>query len=220
MSLIKALNGLVFPTRNLCYLCGERAYNLRDHICRDCYNFLDIVHREVDLNSPYIHRAYYTLVYNRYMREVIADYKFNGKSYLYKPLALLMLKTIEEKALIDEIDIIMYIPAHRRKEAKRGYNQAELLASYIGKLLDKEVSHSLIKTRYTRDQGKLSRLERMNNLKDSFKIRAREEIRGKTILLVDDIITTGTTIEEVGKILIKNEARKVYGLALTSSKSL
>ena len=132
-----------------------------------------------------------------------------------------MLKTIKEKKIIASIDLIMYMPSHRKKEAKRGYNQSELLATHIGKQLNMEVSHNnLIKIRHTKDQNKLDRIQRLNNLSNSFKVKNRDEIRDKRILLIDDIITTGTTMGECSKELIKNEAREVIGLALTSSKKL
>lgn len=221
MDYIKTISALLFPTRNLCYLCMETKESLDEHICKDCLDFLEMIHREVQLDSPFINKAYYTLIYNRYMREIVADFKFNQKSYLYKPLANLMIKTIEEKNLVNDIDLISYIPSHRRKEAKRGYNQAELLATYIGKELSIKVSHNnLIKLKHTRDQNKLHKFERHKNLIDSFRVKNRDEFRNKRILLIDDIITTGATMEECSKELIKNEARTVIGLALTSSKKL
>ena len=132
-----------------------------------------------------------------------------------------MIKTIEEYKIPSDIDMISYIPSHRRKEAKRGYNQAELLATYIGKELSIEVSHNnLIKVRHTLDQNKLNKFERQGNLTGSFKVRDRNKFKNKRILLIDDIITTGATMEESSKELIKNEAKEVYGLALTSSKKL
>ena len=218
---MKAIHNLLFPTKNLCYLCRETSETINHYICGDCYLRLEIIHREIKIDSDFINRAYYTLIYNRYIREIVADYKFNGRNYLYKPLAQLMLKTIEEKNMLKDIDLIMYMPLHRRKEAKRGYNQAELLANHIGKELNIEVSHNnLVKIRYTRDQNKLNRLERINNLKGSIRVKDREEIQDKRILLIDDIITTGTSMDKCGEELIKNEAREVYGLALTSSKKL
>lgn len=221
MEYIKSIHNLLFPTNNLCYLCKETKDIIHDYICDDCFSRLEFVHREISIDSPYITTAYYSLIYNRYMREVISDYKFNGKSYLYKPLGDLMLRTIKEKRLIEDIDLIMYLPSHRRKEAKRGYNQSQLLATYLGKALNIGVSHNnLIKIRHTKDQNKLNRHERLNNLKDSFKVKDRREIGNKSILLIDDIITTGTTMSECSKVLIENEARAVYGLALTSSKKL
>lgn len=132
-----------------------------------------------------------------------------------------MLKTIYEKDISKDIDLIMYIPSHRRKEAKRGYNQSELLATFIAKKLDIEVSHNnLSKIKHTKDQNKLNRVERQENLLGSFKLKNREEIKDKRILLIDDIITTGSTMKECSRVLINNEAREVIGLALTSSKKL
>lgn len=221
MEYIKSIHNLLFPTNSLCYLCKESKELIDDYICDDCESHLEFIHRQVKMDSPFINTAYYTLIYNRYMREIIGDYKFNGKSYLYKPLAELMLRTIKEKKMIESIDLIMYMPSHRKKEAKRGYNQSELLATYIGKQLNVEVSHNnLIKVRHTKDQNKLDRIQRLNNLNNSFKVKNREEIQDKRILLIDDIITTGTTMSECSKELIKNQAREVIGLALTSSKKL
>lgn len=221
MEYIKSISSLLFPTKNLCYLCKETKESLSDYICRDCLKLLEIIHREVKLDSPFIKSVYYTLIYNRYMREIVADYKFNNKSYLHKPLGMLMLRTIDERDISKDIDLIIYVPSHRRKEAKRGYNQSELLATFIGKKLEIEVSHNkLIKIKHTRDQNKLNRFERQKNLLGSFKLKNGEELRDKRILLIDDIITTGSTMEECSRVLINNGVREVMGLALTSSKRL
>ena len=79
------------------------------------------------------------------------------------------------------------------------------------------LDNHLIKIRLTVEQNKLGRVERKNNLKDSFKAINIEDFKGKEILLIDDIYTTGATMEECGKVLMEKGARKVYGLALTSS---
>ena len=118
-----------------------------------------------------------------------------------------------------DVDLIVYIPSHKRKEAKRGYNPAELLASYISKDLNIPVSkENLIKNKWTKDQSKLNRLDRTTNLTDSFYIKNKEEIKGRKILLIDDIITTGTTLKEVSKVLIQNGVKEIIGLTLTASK--
>lgn len=220
MNLIKPIHNLLFPVRNLCYFCREYYDNIDNLICGTCKEYLEFLDREINLESNYIERVYYSLLYNRYIRDLIKDFKFNRKSYLYKPFGEIMIGTIIKQE-ISNIDLIIYIPSHRRKEAIRGYNQSRLLAQFISKSLNIPISHNnLVKIKHTREQSGLARYERQINLKDAFKLKDRKEVYGKRILLIDDIITTGSTMIEAAKILIKNEAREIRGLALTSSKPL
>ena len=130
-----------------------------------------------------------------------------------------MVDSITELNLNQGIDYIYFVPSHIRKEAIRGYNQSELLAKYISCEFNLELSkNNLIKYRHTKEQNKLNRSGRVSNLKDSFKIKRPEEIRGKSILLVDDIVTTGSTFIECAKVLKESGAKEITVLALTSSK--
>lgn len=201
-------------------MCKERNGIIKGYICKECYENIEILDREIKLDSPYLKKIYYSLSYNRFIREMMKDYKYNGKNYLYKPFGELMLKTIENKKIEKDIDLILYVPTHKRKEALRGYNQAELLANYISKNLDKPLlKDNLIKVRWTKEQSHSNKIDRIINLKDSFQIRNPKGIEGKKILLVDDIITTGVTMDECSRVLINNGAKEVIGLALTSSKN-
>lgn len=212
------MDNLLFPTRNLCFFCKARTEDIREFICPDCRSLLEIVHKEVESGSNYIDRVYFTLNYNRFTKELVHRFKFNSHSYLYKPLASLMMGTISKKD-IEDIDLIMFIPIHWRKEAIRGYNQSELLASYISKSLDIPISNkNLIKRKWTKEQNKLDKISRLKNLKDSFYVKNPSEIYDKNILLIDDIITTGTTFDESSKLLMENGAKKIMALALTSSR--
>lgn len=220
INLLGILNNLLFPKKHICLMCRENNSNVRNYICKDCFDNLDLVDKKVEFDSPNLKKIYYSLSYNRFIRDKMADYKFNGKNYLYKPFGGIMVDTIKKNDIYKYIDIIAYVPTHKRKEALRGYNQAELLASYISQSLNKPLlQNNLIKTKSTKDQSHLNRVDRIVNLKDSFQLRNNEEVEGKTILLVDDIITTGTTMEECSKILRKNGVKEVIGLALTSSKT-
>lgn len=201
-------------------MCKERCGNINGYICKDCYDNLEIVHREITIDSPYINKAYYSLFYNRFIREMIRNYKFNGKNYLYRAFGEIMVDTIKINELDNYIDLIAYVPVHRRKEALRGYNQAELLASHIARQLDKPLLKSnLIKLKWTEDQSHSNKADRVVNLRNSFNIKNPNEIKGKKILLVDDIITTGATMEECSRVLKNNGAKDIIGLALTSSKN-
>lgn len=200
-------------------MCRENNANEKGHICKDCYSNLDVVDKEMDIDLQHIHKIYYSLSYNRYLRDKMSDYKFNGKSYLCKSFGEIMVDTVIKREIDRDLDLIIYIPSHRRKEALRGYNQAELLATYLSKSLNKPLSKgNLVKIKWTKEQSGLNRLDRIINLKESFHIKNPEEIKSKKILLIDDIITTGVTMEECSRVLLNNGSKEVIGLTLTSSK--
>lgn len=219
MEYIKSIHSLLFPTKNWCFFCKDHTIYITSYICHDCRGNLDVLNREIELDSIDIERACYILGFNRFIKEMIYDFKFNGKSYLYKPLAQIMVDSIKSLNLSNDIDLICFIPSHRRKEAIRGYNQSELLAKYVSKKLAVKLSsNNLVKYRFTKEQNKLNRMQRITNLKDSFKLKRPEEFIGKNILIIDDIVTTGSTFIECAKVLKESGAKQITVLALTSSK--
>lgn len=220
MEYIKSALELVFPTKNLCFICKENETIIEDYMCKSCYGKIEIVDREVFLDEDYIKTCHYTSIYNTFMKEIIKSFKFNDKSYLYRPLGALLLATIHEKDIGGQVDLISFVPSHRRKEAIRGYNQSELLASFLAKKLDIPVFNGLVKIKKTPDQHFLNEEDRRSNLKGAFSLKRREEIEGKRVLLIDDILTSGSTMEACAKELIKNEAKTVHALALTSSRKI
>lgn len=207
---------LIFPSRNLCLICKEEDLSGKQ-LCPYCREKLEVVNQYFHIDSPYIEDAYYSVFYNRFIKEVIKDYKYKGKNYLYKTLGEIILDTI--RAWDIRPDRITYIPMHRRKEALRGYNQSRLLAIYIGEAMDIPlIDGNLIKYKNTKDQSHSDKFQRSENLKDAFRTKDPRQIKDKDILIVDDIITTGSTMAEISKLLMENGAKAVRGIALTSSK--
>lgn len=220
MEYVKSIFELVFPTDNLCFICNSSEEKIEDFLCKTCKDNIDIVNKEVFLDPSLVEECYYTTIYDRFMKDIIKRYKFNHKSYLYKPLGALLVDTVYKTCLDKKIDIVSFVPSHRRKEAIRGYNQAQLLADFISKELNIKVTKSLVKKNNTFDQHFLDKETRKTNLRGAFTVKNKEEIRGKRVLLIDDIITSGSTIEECARELIKNEAKAVFALALTSSRKI
>lgn len=207
---------LLFDSEKICLFCLDNMQSLDGYICPECRSNIEKDHRIINTNLIYMDACYYSAYYNRFIKTILHDFKFNDKSYLYKPLGEFLVTTIKKYSLDKQIDMIYYVPLHRRKKAKRGFNQSELLASYISKKLELPISHNLKKIKSTKDQHRLNRLERQTNLYNSFKLKNVEEVRDRSILLIDDLITTGATLDECSKLFKENQAKKVTGLCLSS----
>lgn len=220
MEYFKSAFEIIFPTRDICFFCKVDEEIIYEYICKDCRKKLDIVNKEVVLDPLWVDRCFYTTIYDRFMKEIIKRFKFNDASYLYKPLAALMLSTIYKEGLDKQIDLVTFVPSHRRKEAIRGYNQTELLAAFISKKLNIPIFKGLLKVKITKDQHFLDGGERERNLSGAFLVKRKKEIKDKRILLIDDILTSGSTIQECSRVLKENEAKTIIALALTSSRKI
>lgn len=217
MEILKGLNSLLFPIKNICLFCNEEYSKIINFLCEDCRSNLEYLNREITLKNFYVDKIIYSLFYNRFIKEKIYAYKYYDENYMYKALGEILLKTIKEKSLEDTIDIITYVPLHRRRKALRGYDQSELISKYISKKLQIPFSKgNLIRTKYTKSQTQLNKNERIRNLEKAFRIKDNREFLNKEILLIDDIITTGTTINECSKVLKESGSKRIIGLAITS----
>ncbi len=163
--------------------------------------------------------VYSVLDYNSFIKEHLHSYKYEFATYYYKIFGEIMLYEIKRKNLYNDIDYIIPVPLDKSKRAFRGYNQSELLGEYIGgKLGIKLLNDVLIKTKKTKDQHNLSEHERKKNLSNVFKLKNNEMIYDKNILILDDILTTGTTLKNCGKLIREGGAKSVYGLTLATGK--
>ena len=150
---------------------------------------------------------------NDLLKRLIHNFKYKFIAELSEPLGLLVAQGLLNSHLLSP-DLIIPIPLHKRRLRWRGFNQSELLANSIGLTIPID-STSLLRQRYTTSQVKVkSRKKRLNNLKGAFAISNPEKIKGKYILLVDDIITTGSTINECAKTLKNAGAKKVSAIVL------
>lgn len=211
------LKNLIFKSENICLFCKENISGPYKYICSSCMELIEMRNKEIESDSPYINKIYYSCFYNRFIRDSIHSFKFEGKPYLYKAFGEILLLTIKEVQLDGKIDAIVFVPIHKRKEALRGYNQSELLATFVSDNLNIPLlKKHLLKTKWTKDQNKLDKIERRSNLTNSFKAINIQDLKNKEILLIDDIITTGNTMEECAKVLKEAGVKNIYGLALTS----
>ncbi len=146
--------------------------------------------------------------YDNFTKKLIHDFKFNDKSHYGKSFAKLIIR--KAGRLIYEADLILAVPMHKINLRLRKYNHALLIVKNICKLSDKPFNVDLlVKSKQSPSQIGLSRSERMRNLDNTFSITKSSLIKGKVIVLVDDVMTTGATANECAKTLRKAGAKRV-----------
>lgn len=154
--------------------------------------------------------ARYGLYYENLVRVAITRFKFNASLYSSRPLADLLIETFNKHYIKQNFDVILPVPVHTRRLMARGFNQVTILsqklATATGIPLDRT---SLVKTKNTEPQVRLSRAKRLLNLTNAFQINNKKTIVKKRVLVVDDVSTTGATINEVSKVVRKAGANYV-----------
>lgn len=146
-------------------------------------------------------------------REMIHHLKYSGFIEIADMLGELMVQRIKRENL-PKNTLLVPVPLHKSRESERGFNQSELLAQYISKKTDIPYKNSLLRDEATPSQVSLSGTERRANLEGAFSCADKKSIKGKNILLVDDVTTTYSTLNECAKELISAGAKKVYGLVV------
>ncbi len=198
----------------LCPLCGLplASWVEEDHYCENCLR-----------RRPQYEWARAVYTYEGSLREAIHQFKFAGKSQLAGTLGkLLALAT--KKWLPDLSDyLLMPVPLHPRRLRERGFNQSLLLARQVASRLGAELDPlSLSRVRYTKPQTGLRGDERRKNVRRAFSCSNHSSLKGKDVILVDDVTTTGSTLNECARALKRSGAKRVFGTALarTSPRAL
>ena len=145
-------------------------------------------------------------LYDGSLRAILHAFKYGTRPSLAAPLARLM--TDAAGTLLDDVDLVVPVPLHWRRRRRRGFNQAEALARRLGK----PWQDALGRTRSTPSQTDLPAAQRHRNVRDAFALRRRAEVSGRVVLLVDDVSTTGATLEACARVLRAAGAREVRAL--------
>ena len=212
----KILN-LIFP--NVCGFCNKINEN---SLCIDCEKMLSKYKLErikdcKEDKTKYFDFSYCALKYEGIVREKIISYKFGEKSYLYKTFAKIIINNKKIYDILKLYDIILPVPMHKSKESVRGYNQSALLAMEIANSIGIKFKDGvLVKIKDTNIQSSLTKKERHKNLNGAFKVKDKGKIINKKVVLVDDIYTTGSTVNECSKVLKNAGAKEI--LVVTIAK--
>lgn len=236
--LLNGLSELVFPSNIYCICCGRPINdNLPYSLCGSCVRILQWANRETcgKCGKPLteitgsglcrdcsewpreFEKGFTCAGYGRMEREIIHRFKYRDKAYYGEKLAELMYERISPEQL--ENVIIVPVPMYKDKENRRGYNQAAVLAKNLSKRMGaRYAADILIRKADTTPMSGLNAEERRNNIKGVFETAKGKDslISGKTILLVDDVFTTGSTTGECSRTLLAAGADKVYVLTFAA----
>ena len=220
---------LIYP--QVCGICGKINYNA---VCPKCNVHLkkqgkmDILTKEeLKENSlekeKFFEELIYIFKYEGQIRELILDYKFNEKSYMYKTFVNFLLKNKKIFENIKKYDKIIPVPISKKRYKERGYNQSLLIAKEISMQISYEtnnniklelVNNCLIKTKNIIEQSKLNKEDRQHNIQGVYTLKNGSILTNKNILLVDDIYTTGSTVNECSRVLQQAKPNKIGVLVL------
>ena len=196
----------------MCGICGKINKN---SLCKKCEIALrsqavfNIDNYSKD-SDKYFNEHIYIFMYENQIRNLILKYKFQNKAYLYKTFTNFFINNKKILGKIQNYDIIIPVPISKRRDKQRGYNQSELIAKEIGKFTKINVlQNCIIKDKDIIAQSKLNKEQRQNNIKNAYKIRKEEIINNKNILIIDDIYTTGSTVNECSRILRKANPKNI-----------
>ena len=197
----KKLTRIVAP---FCAKCSEQFYGAieGEFTCVNC------AHRHLDFDaavSAYRSRGI--------VRRVIHDFKYGHQVHLQHLIVDWLAEAMRDPRLEGRtFHAIIPVPLHSARERERGFNQAALLAKLLGRTSGIPVQDALNRVRYTTTQTAFDRAERIENLRGAFQVRENSDVRNMRLLLVDDVLTTGSTLSECARVLKKSGALSVHAI--------
>jgi len=227
LKLLKEIFQFFFPS--LCVICE----NLRESefLCKSCLELIlrarihppfcqkcgrNLKRHRCKKNLKYIDGVYAIFNYTDKIKDLIETYKFKRYKRLSEFFVPFIVEHIEK--FIPEFDVIIPVPLHPSRKRERGFNQIELILDGLHKRIDISYRKDiLIRIKPTKSQARIKNNEkRKDNVKDAFVVIKKEDIKNKRILLVDDVFTTGSTLEECAKALKEKGAFEVYALCIAT----
>ena len=220
---------LLFP--RICYGCGNHLIKDEYLICTECFVVIPRTNFHTKKDNPVaqafwgrckIESAAAFSYFNKgsRIRKLIHSLKYNGVKEIGCELGKIYGLSLKSSDFLDGVDFIIPVPLHKSKKRTRGFNQSEMIAAGISEVTGLPLITDAIERRFaTSTQTKHSRTERWNNVEGVFALKNLDLLAGKHILLVDDVITTGATIESCVNEILKAKETKVSVAALAYASS-
>jgi ComF family protein len=229
LDLLTAITSLLYPPvcaicranirggQHLCDQCETKTVRIVAPFCQTCsepfegaiigaFTCANCAHRTIHFDAAVA--AYRS---RGIVREIVHGFKYGRQIYLRHLVARWLYAALNDERLRERrFDIIVPVPLHPTRERERGFNQASLLAESLSAQISTPSKPLLERIRYTTTQTALDRAERMENLHNAFRLRKNADVRGLRVLLIDDVLTTGSTLSECARVLKRAGAISVH----------
>jgi len=219
---------LFFP--KLCLACGANPPPQDQEICIYCQYYLPKTEFHLDLENPFTERfwgrvkieggaALYYFMKNGRTQKLIHNLKYKGKRKIGVKLGEQYGKDLRLAKGFENIDMILPVPLHPKKEHSRGYNQCDLFAKGLSETMEIPWRKGILtKIKHNTSQTRMTKIERLENVRTTFKIKNPDQLRGKHVLIVDDVMTTGATLEACAEKVLEIPHTKVSLATLAFAK--
>ena len=205
---------LLFPKK--CLFCKCLLSKTEQDLCTKCAAHQPLI-GSYSAKIPFVRRWMAIWYYEGGARDSLLRYKFSKRRGYCQIYGKRLAGLIAENQL--QYDLITWVPVSRRRKWERGFDQVELVAHVLGQELGQAPTPCLKKIRHTKTQSTLhDEAQRRANVLGAYQVLHPEQIAGKRILLLDDIITTGSTLSECAKVLLTAGAKEVYGAAIAAAR--
>lgn len=202
----------LFLDRDTCYWCKSEKIT-KFYLCENCLSKLDYVDNKFEIDGYQTHAIYF---YNKFIANMVSNYKFNRNTSLFRVFGSMVENYIEESNRIFlDYDYLLPVPSSKKTLNNRGFDHIKLISNYFIKKYNMNYLNSFEKMKDTKSQHTLNLEDRMYNLNGAF--YCKKNLEKKSVLIFDDIITSGNTVREIIKELKKNEVGDIKILCLTSS---
>jgi len=225
VNIFNRIINLIYPPD--CIFCRQiLRYDAAVQICDTCYRDLPFSGEELLAASQedgdhYCDGVVSVFEYTGVVKESLIRFKFYNEPGYYRTYAELIAEKLTRMVDVGQYHMLLSVPLHKHKEISRGYNQAYLISRELSRKLKLPERSRLIKRcRYTEAQSLLDKEKRSRNVKGAFAVISPDRIAGKSILLVDDILTTGSTLEECGRVLKNAGAAKITAVVVATGRKI
>lgn len=219
---------LLFP--ELCVACRESLVINEHLLCTDCYYHLPYTHFHLQPDNIVARQfwgkikletasALLHFTKGGKVQHMMHEFKYNGRRQIGNLLGNIAGEQLAKNEIFNTVDYIIPVPLHRKRLKERGYNQSACFAEGLAEKLNAMVeTGNLVRVKSTQTQTHKSRFARFENMQEVFIVKDAEKLKGKHVLLVDDVITTGSTLEACGSELLKIEGLKLSIAAIACAE--